>query len=160
MESVIETAVENKNPEAMTLKTVREVVVNYRGRRRPSVLIDSATVVAHHIRKALPDNSREHIVALYLDAGHKLIGFAVTSTGTANMCQVHPREIFQRAVLLGAVAIVIGHNHPSGQPNPSQEDDKVTQAIKEGGTLLGIKLLDHVIVTQSRHFSFTETGRL
>lgn len=144
----------------MTLTTVREVVVNYRGRRRPSVLIDSATVVAHHVRKSLPDNSREHIVVLYLDAVHRLIGFAVTATGTANLCHVHPREIFQRAVLLGAVAIVIGHNHPSGQPNPSQEDEKLTQAIKEAGVLLGIKLLDHVIVTQAKHFSFTEAGRL
>ena len=155
MESVNETT-----ESQTTLKTVREIVVNYRGRKRESVLIASPAVTAEQVRKSLPDNSREHCVVMYLDGAHRVIGFAVTSTGSANFCHVHPREIFQRAVLLGAVAIAIGHNHPSGKPIPSPEDQNVTRTIKEAGTLLGIKLLDHVIVTQSEHFSFMEDGQL
>ena len=162
MHSTHETKIKNTETPSceVTEKRVREVVVNYRGRRRDSFLIDSPVVSAHHIRGLLPDNSREHFVALYLDSANKVIGFAVVATGTATTCLAHPREVFQRAVLLGAVSLVIGHNHPSGSPSPSTEDDKVTRVMKEGGGILGIKLLDHVIVTATQHYSFSEAGAL
>jgi DNA repair protein RadC len=145
---------------AVTEKHVREVVVNYRGPKKESVLIDSPATTANLVRKFLPDNSREHFVALYLDGSHRLIGYAVAATGTATKCLVHPRELFQRAILLGAVAVAIGHNHPSGQAGPSADDEKVTKVLKEAGNILGIKVLDHVIVTEDEHFSFTQSGTL
>ena len=90
MESVTETTNESKaqqmNP--VTVKHVREVMVNYRGQNRASVVITSASVAAQFIRKALPDNSREHLVVLYLDGAHQIIGWAVTSTGSATSCPV------------------------------------------------------------------------
>jgi DNA repair protein RadC len=98
-------------------------------------------------------------VALYLDGAHTIIAYSVVFTGTANSCQVHAREIFQCAVLVGAVAVVVGHNHPSGEVSPSSEDLKVTKQLQDAGGLLGIKVLDHVIVTDLCFHSFTEGTR-
>lgn len=137
---------------------VREVTAVYRGARRASIKVSGPQAAAHFIRKLLPDNSREHFVALYLDGGHKIIAFSVVSTGTANFCGVHPREIFQMAFLSGAVAIVVAHSHPSGELNPSDADRDFTKTLKEAGQLLRVAILDHVIVTEDGLFSFTEQG--
>lgn len=160
--------VEGKIPEneasqtkAVTVcKYAREIRVNYRGPKHGQTIILDSQMVAAFVQKVLPDNSREHFVAVYLDGGHQTIGYAVISTGTADRCLVHPRELFQRAILLGAVAIVVGHNHPSGRTNPSSEDEKLTPLLKQAGEFLGIKLLDHVILGNGPHYSFAEMGRL
>ena len=73
---------------------------------------------------------------------------------------VHPREVFQRAVLLGACAVVMAHNHPSGSAVRSWEDDKATKDIAAAGRVLGITLLDHIIFTDSEYFSYESTGKL
>jgi len=139
---------------------IREVTALYRGARRAVAKMDAPEVAAAFIRKVLPDNSREHFIALYLDGGHKVIAFSVVATGTANACHIHPRELFQRAFLTGAVAIVVGHNHPSGQLEPSTEDRKLTTQLNDAGKLLGVKLLDHVIVTDDGFYSFVQTTGL
>jgi len=100
------------------------------------------------------------LVALYLDGAHAPIGYSIVHTGTANACPIHPREVFQRAVLLGACALVLAHNHPSGKPVASREDDKATKEIMAAGRVLGIKLLDHVIFTDSEYYSYQETNKL
>src|SRR5207249_165510 len=82
----------------------------YRGARRATTRIAEPKAAADFIRRVLPDNSREHFVALFLDGGHKIIAFSMIATGTANSCPVHPREVFQNAILTGAVAIIVGHN--------------------------------------------------
>lgn len=137
---------------------VREVTAIYRGARKAVDQITQPRHAATLIQKVLPDNSREHFVALYLDGASKVIAFSVVATGTANSCPVHPREIFQRAILAGAVSLIIGHNHPSGALTPSEEDRKLTRRLKEIGELLGIKLLDHVIVGESAFHAFSESG--
>jgi len=103
--------------------------------------------VADFVRSILTDNSREHFVALYLDGAHQVTSYSIVSIGTANASMVHPREVFQRAILAGAVSIIIAHNHPSGVLTPSDEDHKVTQRLKDAGDILGIKLLDHIIIS-------------
>jgi DNA repair protein RadC len=143
---------------AASASYIREVTVNYRGPRRERLTIREAKTAADFIRKILPDNSREHFAALYLDAAHQVIGFAVISTGIANATLVHPREVFQRAVLLGAVALIVAHNHPSGDEHPSDEDGRVTKALKAAGEVLGIKLLDHIVMTEATYWSFTDKG--
>ena len=105
--------------------------------------------VADFVRSVLTDNSREHCVALYLDGAHQVVSYSIISIGTANMSVVHPREVFQRAILAGAISIIIAHNHPSGVLTPSDEDHKVTKRLKDAGEILGIKLLDHLIVTDA-----------
>lgn len=137
---------------------VREVTAVYRGARRAVSKIKEPKCSADFIRKILPDNSREHFVALYLDGAHKVVAFSVVSTGTANFCHLHPREIFQRAILAGAVAIIVGHNHPSGDVTPSGDDRKVTACLSDAGKLLGIRLLDHVIVVEDGFHSFSKAG--
>jgi DNA repair protein RadC len=116
--------------------------------------------VAAFIRQVLPDNSREHFLAVYLNAAHKVIAYSVVSTGSANASLVHPREVFQSAVLLGAIAIIAAYSHPSGEVSPSSEDEKVTRQLKEAGSILGIRLLDHVIVSETKQYSFKEDGHL
>ena len=109
--------------------------------------------VAQFVRSILTDNSREHFVALYLDGANQVVSYSIISIGTANMSVVHPREVFQRAILAGAVSIVVAHNHRSGILTPSQEDIKVTNCLKKAGDILAIKILDHVIITDVAHHS-------
>jgi DNA repair protein RadC len=140
----------------------REIFVNY-GKRMDSSLtpITRARDAAALIRNLLPDNSREHFVSIYLDGAHKPIAYAVVSTGIANCCPVHAREVFQRAVLSGAVAVLVAHNHPSGEVSPSNEDRSVTRKLIAAGELIGIALLDHVILGEEDTFySFVENGEL
>jgi DNA repair protein RadC len=140
---------------------VREVSLRYRGRgkKAPSAITEPKKA-ADFIRKILPDNVREHFVALYLCGSRSVIGYSVVSTGTANSCPACPREIFQPAVHIGACSILVAHNHPSGSLLLSREDCDVTAKLKEAGALLSIPLLDHVIVTDSGEYSFHESGRL
>jgi DNA repair protein RadC len=137
---------------------VREVTAVYRGPRRATTKVRGPSEAAQFIRRVLPDNSREHFVVLHLDGSNQIIGYAVTATGAANFCQVHPREIFQGAILAGAVALIVAHNHPSGDTTPSREDNAMTTRLKEGAQLLGFKLLDHVIVTDTELYSSSEEG--
>jgi DNA repair protein RadC len=148
------------NQNAPTTKFIREVRVNYRGPKRDSIVVREASNAVSFMRKVLPDNSREHFIALYLDGANQTVGYAVVFTGTANACVAHPREVFQIAVLLGAVSLIVGHTHPSGQPLPSKEDEKVTQIFKEAGQILGIKVYDHVVIGKDSHTSLAELGLL
>lgn len=144
----------------MTTHHIREVVAQYRGPRRASRIIREPDDAAEFVRGVLPDNAREHFIALYLDGSHQVIAFTVISTGTANSCPVHPREIFQNAVLAGAVAVIVSHNHPSGHVIPSLQDKLVTEQLKNAGSVLGIKVLDHVIVSDDAFHSFAGGGVL
>jgi len=136
---------------------IREVRANYQQTASMFFTIKGPNDVADFVRSVLTDNSREHCVALYLDGAHQVVSYSIISIGTANMSVVHPREVFQRAILAGAVSIIIAHNHPSGVLTPSDEDHKVTQRLKDAGEILGIKLLDHVIVTDVAQRSIRES---
>jgi DNA repair protein RadC len=139
---------------------VREVSVNYKGSAKIGDTLREPGQVADAFRSIMPDNSREHFMALYLNGSHQTIAYSIVSTGTATAAPAHPREVYQPAVLIGATAVLIGHNHPSGTVDPSSEDLRVTQALKSAGDLLGIRLLDHVVVTDLGHYSFMSHGKL
>lgn len=140
----------------METTIVREVTINYRNQKTLTETLRQPEEVAKVLREILPDNSREHFMALYLSGAHKVIGYSIVSTGLANSTLVHPREVFQAAILSGATALFIGHNHPSGETTPSSEDKSITKRLKEVADLIGIKLLDHVIVTDEDYYSFNE----
>ena len=91
---------------------------------------------------------QEHFVGLYLNARHEFIHKEIVSIGTANASIVHPRDVFAPAIMHNAVAVIVAHNHPSGEATPSPEDRDVTQRLKEGGRLLGISVLEHIIITE------------
>ena len=137
---------------------IREVRINYQPTREAPFKVSSPETVARFARNAMSDNSREHALALYLDGAHQVTAYATISIGSANNASIHPREIFQRAVVVGAVSLVLVHNHPSGQLQPSAEDNAITERLSEAGKLLGIRLLDHVIVTQEGHYSMRDQG--
>ena len=139
---------------------IREARVNYLHCDHVMFKISTPADVANFVRSTLTDNSREHFVALYLNAQHQVAAYSIVSIGTANQAPVSPREVFQRAILTGAISIVVAHNHPSGSRLPSEDDHKVTRRLFESGMLLGIKLLDHVIVTDNEHYSFNDEGAL
>lgn len=139
---------------------IREIAPHYSGPRRKVERIREAKDAVRFLQGTLKDNAREHVIALYLDGTNKPISYSVISIGTANSSSIHPREVFQMAVLSGACALILAHNHPSGDLTPSRADKEVTKRIHESGTLLGISLLDHVIFTDSSHYSFQEHGEL
>ena len=135
---------------------IREARVNYLHCDHEMFAIRSPADVANFVRSILTDNSREHFVALYLNASHHVAAYSIVSIGSANSAPVAPRELFQRAVLTGAISIVVAHNHPSDSTEPSPEDRAVTKRLRDAGELLGIKVLDHLIVTDSAYLSLKE----
>ena len=134
---------------------VREVRVNYVATSTEQFKISGPEDIAAFSRSVLLDNSREQFIAMYLDAAHTVAAYSLISIGSANSTTVHPRELFQRAVLVGAIALVISHNHPSGNNTPSQQDLDITKRLRQCAEILGIKLLDHVIVTDLSHRSLS-----
>lgn len=106
------------------------------------------------------DSKKEHFVVFYLSTRNAVIAKEVVSVGTLNESLVHPREIFEPALLHGAARVLLAHNHPSGDPEPSRDDIEVTSRIKEAGRLLGIGLVDHIILTKGRFLSFKDRGVL
>jgi DNA repair protein RadC len=122
----------------------------------------SSKDVASLFRTYLGDTDREHFLVAMLDQKNKVIGINTVSTGSLTASVVHPREVYKPAILSNAAAIICGHNHPSGAPQPSQEDRALTVRLVQGGKLLGISVLDHVIIgdgTES-YFSFADEGLL
>jgi len=106
--------------------------------------------------KDIRDNKKEHFVIFFLDARNQEIKREIISVGSLNANLVHPREVFEPAVRHLAAHIIIAHNHPAGDPSPSQEDSDITKQLVDAGKLLGIDVKDHVIVSKTNHFSFKE----
>jgi DNA repair protein RadC len=106
------------------------------------------------------DKKQEYFICLSLDSGQRLITWRVVTIGTLDMAIAHPREIFAGPIADRAASIIIAHNHPSGMASPSSEDIKTTQQIVAAGLILGIRLRDHLIVTENAHFSFRNHAML
>ena len=104
----------------------------------------------------LREKSREHLACLYLNARNEVLFKKHLFVGTldANIC--HPREIFKHALEKNAASIILVHNHPSGDPQPSKADLEITKRIKEAGKIMGIDVLDHIIISKSKYFSFKQ----
>jgi len=106
----------------------------------------------------IKENKKENFVVLYLDARNKLIYKETVSIGSLNANLVHPREVFEPAVRYLAAQIVLAHNHPSGDPEPSEDDLLLTKKLVESGKILGIEVFDHIIVAKDGFFSFKNKG--
>ncbi|UCE19976.1 MAG: DNA repair protein RadC [Gemmatimonadota bacterium] len=103
---------------------------------------------------------REHFVVLYLNARNQLIHKEIVSVGTLNANIVHPREVFQPAVMHSAASIILVHNHPSGDTSPSNDDVQLTKRMVKAGEMMGIEVLDHVIVSERSFLSLKEKSLL
>ena len=103
---------------------------------------------------------QEEFYCIYLDAKKRVIDSKLLFVGTVNHSMVHPRDIFKKAYNLNATFIICVHNHPSGDVSPSLDDINVTKRIYEIGNLMGIKLVDHIIVSENNYYSFLENGKI
>ncbi len=101
--------------------------------------------------------SEEHFVAFHLDARNHVIGYNIVSHGTISSSLVHPREVFKAALLANSHALIVAHNHPAGSLTPSNEDIEVTETLIKAGDLLGVKVMDHIIVSSNGLCSLRET---
>lgn len=104
--------------------------------------------------------TKEHFLSLHLDGKNRIVCFDRVSVGSLNQSIVHPREVFKGAILSSAAALILVHNHPTGDPAPSAEDIAITKRLSEVGELIGIRILDHVIVGDGQYVSFVERGLL
>jgi DNA repair protein RadC len=124
------------------------------GRERPQVTTPRS--VAELLLPQYGSRPVEHFGAVLLDTKHRVLQVAQVSTGTLDCSLVHPREVFREAVAARAAALVLFHNHPSGDPAPSAEDVEITRRMMAAGQLLGIDVLDHVILADVRFCSLRE----
>lgn len=106
--------------------------------------------------KDLRNHKKEHFVIFYLDSRNQEIKREIISVGSLNANLVHPREVFEPAVRNLAAQIILAHNHPSGDPEPSEDDLEITKRLVEAGKILGIEVIDHLIITKTGFISFKE----
>ena len=106
------------------------------------------------------DADKEHFLLLVLNNKNKVNGYKVISTGTLTASLIRPGDVYRAALHLAAAPVVFVHNHPSGDPMPSPEDQEITRRLKECGEMLAIRVLDHVILGADRYYSFSDRGLL
>lgn len=106
------------------------------------------------------DRDKEHFWVIYLNSREKIKLLELVSLGTLTEGLVHPREVFGRAVSNRIARIVVAHNHPSGDVEPSEDDLEITHRLKKAGEILGIEVIDHIIISEKGFFSFKEKGLL
>lgn len=147
-------------------KAVRISAACELGRRIHSIsetdrpLIRSAADVSRLLQGQMRFLDREKFVTVLLDTKHRVIGMPTVSVGHLSGALVHPREVFKAAIRRSSAAIILVHNHPSGDPTPSREDILVTRRLVEAGRILGIEVLDHVILGGQRFTSLRQEGYL
>ena len=121
--------------------------------------VRDAAAVYGHFRGRLPQLDREVFYVLLLDGKNRVQAEVRVSEGSLTAALVHPREVFAPAIRDAAAALILVHNHPSGDPTPSAEDCAITQRLRQVGELVGIRVLDHVVVGRGRYTSMAEEGR-
>jgi len=117
----------------------------------------SAQQVFQAMHHEFRDNKREHFMALLLDGKNRIIKREEISLGSLNQSIVHPREVFKAAIRESAAAMIVIHNHPTGDPTPSAEDIQITRRLREAGDLMGIKVLDHIIIGEAETVEATRS---
>lgn len=135
---------------------VREEITNY---LQPGTRFTAPSQV-YETFSFLMKETKEHFITLHLDGKNRIIVMDLVSIGSLNQSIVHPREVFKTACLSNAAAIILVHQHPTGDPSPSSEDIAITRRLKEAGEIMGIKVLDHIIVGEGEYLSFVERGLL
>ncbi|MBM9912371.1 MULTISPECIES: RadC family protein [Stenotrophomonas] len=121
---------------------------------------NNPVTVGRYLQHRLRGQARELFVVLFLDNRHRLIACEELFAGTINAAPVYPREVVRRALLHNAAAVILSHNHPSGDPEPSAADAQITEELHRALALVDIRLLDHFVVGEGRPVSFAERGLL
>ena len=145
------------NPTGDTVIAVALEILANRHRRLPFTASNPADT-ERYVRLRLADCEREHFLALFLDTRHRLIHEEILFSGGIDGAEIFPREIAKAALFCNAAAIVAGHNHPSGDPEPSAADRAVTARIKSALSLIDVRILDHIVVGRSGSVSMAARG--
>ncbi len=120
--------------------------------------IKNPEAVVKAVRASIQDKAKEHFKLILLNSRNKILRISPVSTGTLTTSLVHPREVFRDAITHSAASVVLAHNHPSGDPEPSEDDLKITRKLVESGKIIGIEVIDHLIICKNSHYSFREKG--
>lgn len=125
---------------------------------RPQLCLNQPDTIAQYYMEKLRHEEQEQMICMMLDSGMHLLGEPVLSIGTVDSALITPRELFKEALRYHAVSVILIHNHPSGNPCPSEEDLLITERISRAGELIGIRLVDHLIIGDRKYVSFMEQG--
>ncbi len=123
-----------------------------------SVKLHSPESIYLYLKDDLEMKTQEHFIALYLNTKGELVKKETLFIGSLNSSLIHPRELFKHAVLNSAATIIVSHNHPSGDPTPSNQDIEITKILHKNSIMMDIELLDHIIIGKDRYYSFKEKG--
>ncbi len=139
------------------LQAVLELAKRHQGESlRSGTLIDNSVLVKDYLQLRLRDHKREVFACLFLDTRHRLIRYEELFHGTLDSASVHPREVLVRALALNAAAVILAHNHPSGDAEPSEADKRITRRLRDALGLVDIRVLDHLVVGDPATVSFAE----
>ena len=152
----IERNIPAKRVQMVSLRMVREKSTLYEGRKISTP--QDAKILVNDFIEGIEFLDKEVFVGIYLNTKNEPTAFEKISTGSLNASIVHPRECFKMAIMSNSNSVIFLHNHPSGDPTPSLEDKNITERLKEAGELLGIRVLDHIVIGNGRHYSFKEEG--
>jgi len=143
---------------------IGEVQLSYSKTQETKVRkIKSSEDIVAFIREIFPVeqiNHREYAYAIFLDRANQILGYFMISSGGISGTIIDPKLVFQSALLSNSSSIILFHNHPSGNINPSESDVAITIKIAKAGRFLDINLLDHIIITENEYYSFADDGRL
>jgi DNA repair protein RadC len=129
-------------------------------RRKNRKSIEGPESAVALLRPLVRDQDREAFYGIYLNTRNCVLAIEMISLGSLNASIVHPREVFKPALRLSAASLLVVHNHPSGDPEPSEDDLEITKRLRDAGDILGIPLLDHVILGQAAYRSLREDGQI
>lgn len=142
----------------LAIRFFQELLTRYSKEKiKTKNLLHSPELVYDYLKQKIGKETKEHFVVMFLDSQKKLISCDV-SVGILNASLVHPREIFEKAILNHAAYVIVAHNHPSGDLNPSSDDVSTTMRLIEAGKLIGISLIDHMIVSVNGYLSMKKEG--
>jgi DNA repair protein RadC len=147
-------------PASYKLPVVRCTLVKDGSHKAPLDQISRSEDANRVLQSYLEGVDREYFVALLLNTKNKAIGIYTVSVGSLDSSIVHPREVFKVAIISNTAAIIVGHNHPSGESRPSKEDIEITSRLVDAGRILGIELLDHIITGGDGYTSLVKEGRV
>lgn len=123
----------------------------------PHEFILNSDQAADLIIELLKDLPHEEVVAVYISGNNRILGTAVIAMGGLHGAALTPRDVFRGAIAIGASAIILGHNHPSGDPTPSKADVAMTASLKQVGAMVGIEILDHLVISGKQYKSVNES---
>jgi DNA repair protein RadC len=145
---------------AMQIVSVFELSRRINHSRNLNRKIHAARDVFEYMEGRIPDGTKEHLFVLHLNTKNQIVKNELVSIGTLNASLIHPREVFKAAIRESSHAIILVHNHPSGDVEPSNADKQVTTLLKQAGAIIQIELLDHIIIGKAGWFSFRENSLL